>query len=439
VKRVWLLSLVITVVLLVSSFAEGGKEAVAEKPITLKHWTNPSFSPSASLANAKLVFERIFREFQEANPNIKVEYEVLPGGTEAIQKVLAAASANQLPDLGANDSFWIPRLVQGGYLAPLDDLWPAEDRADFLQDVQDPVTFDGKIYGVWFFNSIRALVYNQKVVSDAGYAKLPELRDEYIAASKKMVGKDKWAVLYSGDKTEFTTLHMLPYFWGYGGDLFDAQGKPVFQEGKNREALKRVYEWYRDMVKTHGIMPVEMASLNEGNLTDYFYAGQIAQWATSSSKMMALKQSRPDLYDVVNVANYPMEKGYRAVPHLAAWAYSIFTKDPARQAASWKLIAALTSTRNLGEINAALGHVPVRKSIAQQNQFYLQDRVFKQFVDIMFGGPLRPRDPVPVYPAASLEIAAQMGPVVKGEITPDQAIDAAAKASMEEWERTKSR
>lgn len=434
-KRLLLLSLVFAVVFCTSIWATGKVDVTEQKPITLKYWTNDSFSPSTSLMTAKAVYERIFADFARENPNIKVEYEVLPGGTEALQKVLAAGSVNQLPDFGANDGFWVARLVQSGYLQPLNDLWPKTDRADFIKDAVDAVTFDGKIYAVWFYNGLRSLVYNKKVVNEAGYAKLPEERQEYIAASKKMLGKDRWAVMYSGDKTEYTTLHVLPYFWAYGGNLVDAKGKPAFHEGKNREALKRVYEWYRDMVQTHKIMPAEVANLDEKKIVDYFYAGQTVQWATSTSRMQTMKQNRPDLYDVLGVANYPIEKGYDMVGHLSGWTYGIFTKDPARQAASWKFLAALTSAKNLGELNEVHGHIPVRNSIIKTSTFFKEDPVFKQWLSLKYSS-LKARDPVPVYPTASLEIAAQMGSVILGKITPDQAIDAAAKASLEEWERT---
>ena len=434
-KRLLLLSLVFAVAFSVSAFATGEVEVTDQKPITLKYWTNDSFSPSTSLMTAKVVYERIFADFAKENPNIKVEYEVLPGGTEALQKVLAAGSVNQLPDFGANDGFWVARLVQSGYLQPLNDLWPKKDRADFIKDAVDAVTFDGKIYAVWFYNGLRSLVYNKKVVNEAGYAKLPEERQEYIAASKKLVGKDRRAVMYSGDKTEYTTLHVLPYFWGYGGNLVDEKGKPVFHEEKNREALKRTYEWYRDMVQTHKIMPPEVANLDEKKIVDYFYAGQTVQWATSTSRMQTMKQNRPDLYDSLGVANYPIEKGYEIVGHLSGWTYGIFTKDPVRQAASWKFLAALTSAKNLGELNEVHGHIPVRTSIIQTSTFFKEDPVFKQWLSIKYPS-LKARDPVPVYPTASLEIAAQMGSVILGKITPDQAIDAAAKASLEEYERT---
>ncbi|MBN2553253.1 MAG: extracellular solute-binding protein [Spirochaetales bacterium] len=430
-----LLSTAMIMLIAVSAFAAGTQEG-SEEMITLLHWTNDSFSPSTSLVAAKVIYERIYSEFEQENPNIKVRYEVLPGGTEAHQKVLAAASVNQLPDLGSIDGYWVARLVQGDYIVPLNDLWPADDRADFLEDAVKGVTFDGKVYAVWFYNGSRTHVYHKDLVKEAGYDKLPEGRDEFIRAAKKMVGRDRWAVMYSGDKSEYTTLHMLPYFWGYGGDLFDAQGKPAFHEGKNREALRRIYQWYGDMVNTHKFMPAEVVNLNEKQIVDYFYAGQTVVWPTSSSRMAPLRQNRPDLYPKVGIANYPMEQGFTAVGHLSGWTYGIYTKDPARQAAAWKFIAALTNSTNLGQLNQAHGHLPVRKSIVDTNRFFAEDPVFKQFVQLMFGAPIRPRPPVPIYAASSLEIAAQVGPVIMGKMTPDQAIDAAAKASFEEWERT---
>ena len=438
------LSTAMIMLIAVSAFASGSQEggqtstgeAAMQKPITLKHWTNDSFSPSTSLIAAKEIYERIYSEFEQENPNIKIEYEVLPGGTEAHQKVLAAASVNELPDLGSVDGYWVPRLVQGDYIVPLNDLWPAEDRADFQEGAVDAVTFDGKTYAVWFYNAARAHVYNKDFVREAGYTKLPEEREEFIAAAKKMLGRDKWAIMCSSNQSEYTTLHMLPYFWGYGGDLFDAQGKPIFHEGKNREALRRTYEWFGDMVNTHKIMPAEVANLNEKQIVDYFYAGQTVIWPTSSSRMNTLRQNRPDLYPKVGVANYPMEKGYRAVGHLTGWTYGIYTKDPDRQAAAWKFIAALTNPTNLGQLNEAHGHLPVRQSIAESSKFFTEDPVFKEFVELLYAGTVRPRPPVPTYAAASLAISGQVGQIIIGKMTPDQAIDAAAEASLEEWERT---
>ena len=62
--------------------------------------------------------------------------------------------------------------------------------------------------------------------------------------------------------------------------------------------------------------------------------------------------------------------------------------------------------------------------------------LIKEFIDLLYAGIIRPRPPVPTYAATSLEISGQVGAVIMGQMTPDQAIDAAAKASLEEWERT---
>ena len=439
-KKLVVLFLALSVAGMAGATGQGESGSAKGSPIVLKHWAQAGFTPSTNLEAVKPIYERIFREFEEANPGVKIEYEVLPGGTEALQKVLAAGSANQLPDLGHMDGFWIPRLVQAGYLQPLNDLWPAKDRADFLQDVISPVTFDGKIYALWFYNAWRGLLYDKNVVKNAGYARLPELRDDYIVASKKLLTADRRAVMYPGKKTETTTLHMLGYFWGYGGDLVDSQGKPVFQEGTNREALRKTYQWYYDMVNTHKIMPSEISTMDEGDFDNYYFAGQTVQMARSSSSVMALKQNRPDIYGDLGAANYPMPQGQRGVPHLVGWTYAIFkSKDPARTDAAWRFVATLTNTKNLGVLNETHGHIPVRKSIADNSKFFSEDPVFSQVLGIMFGGPIRPRPPAPIYPVVSGAISEQLGRVIKGELTPDQAIDAAAKIALDEWDRIKSR
>jgi len=431
---------VLLVIALVTVCASGQKGAAAEqKQIVLKHWAPAAFTPSTSLTKVKPVYERIYREYEEAHPNVKIDYEVLPGGTEALQKVLAAASADQLPDVGIMDGFWIPRLVLQGSIQPLNDVWPEEDLNDFLKDVRDPVTFDGKIYAVWYYNAWRGLYYNQQDLGEIGYEKLPEEREEYISVAKKLTKSDRWAVMYPGMKTEVTTLHVLGYFWGHGGALVDADGKPIFHEGKNREALRKVYQWYYDMVNVHKIMPSEISTMTEGDLDEYFFSGQTVSMARTSSSLMPIKQNRPDLYEVLGAANYPMPKGERGVPHLVGWTYAIFASDPYRKQAAWDFVHALTNTKNLGELNETHGHIPVRKTITEGSKFFSTDRVFKQVLAIMFGGPIKPRPPAPIYPVVSGSISQQVGAVLKGSLSPEQAIDEAAKISLEEWERIKSR
>jgi multiple sugar transport system substrate-binding protein len=176
--------------------------------------------------------------------------------------------------------------------------------------------------------------------------------------------------------------------------------------------------------------------MSEGDMLNYLYADQATAVTVTSSTLTGIKRNRPDLYEKIGFANYPIEQGLRAVPHLVGWTYCLMTDKPDRQKAAWKFIAKMTSSASLKESNEINGHIPVRKSVADASTFFKTDPVFKDVLAINFGGPVQARPPVATYPVISNAIATQMEMVVTGKMTPDQAIDEAAKVSMADWQRT---
>lgn len=438
-KRVILL---VAVIILVTGFVFGGgkKESAEPGVITLNHWGPPGFSPDSGLEQVAAVYRELYQEFEARNPGIRINHEVLPGGTEGLQNLLAAAGEGNLPDVGIPDGFWVPRLVARGVLQPLNDLWPEEDRADFQPEVVDAVTIDGQIYALWFYNAWRGIVYRRDMLDAAGFSGVPPTnRDEYIQFAKALSADGRHAVLYPGLNSEVTFLHMLGYFWGYGGRLVDENGRPSFHEGPNRDALRRTFKWYADMINEHRIMPDAMLTMDEGEIREYFYDESVFSITQSSSHLLQIRTDRPDLYEDLILTNYPMESGYRGVPHLVGWTYGIFTDDPARKEAAWKFVEWMNSPENLGRLNEVHGHLPVRRSVSESVTFFRDDPVFSQVLEIVFEGEIRERPGVAIYPVVSESIRTQLGDVVSGVITIDQAIDEAAEVSLEEWRRMEAR
>ena len=58
---------------------------------------------------------------------------MMPALEQHKAKLLLAAAAGRLPDIASIDSFWLPLFLEGGHLQPLNQYWPAEDRADFCR------------------------------------------------------------------------------------------------------------------------------------------------------------------------------------------------------------------------------------------------------------------------------------------------------------------
>ena len=435
--------IVVLLVLIASTiaYAGGQSEPAAGAPMTLVHWPQGGFSPDSGLPAAAALYEELYAEFERRNPDIRIDYESVPGGTEGLQHFLAAAGEGNLPDVGIPDGFWVPRLVARGVLQPLNDLWPEADRADFQPAVIDAVTVDGGIYALWFYNAWRGLVYRGDLLQRSGYSGVPPTdRDEYIRFARELrASTGKYIAMYPGSNTELTMLHMLGYFWGYGGRLVDDEGRPAFHEGANREALARTFAWYDEMINDLGIVPDAILTMDEGNIREFFYDESAFAVAQSSSSLLQIRQERPDLYDQLIVTNYPMEAGYRGVPHLVGWTYAIFTDDPARKSAAWKFVEWMNSSENLGRLNETHGHLPVRQSVSQSVDFFREDPVFSQVLEIVFGGDIRERPGVAIYPMVSEAIRSQLGDIIAGSITIDAAIDEAAEMAIAEWERMTAR
>lgn len=426
------------VVLACLSFV-GTQQAFASD-IVLNVWVQPGFSPESGIPEVAALYTELYAEFEERNPGITINYEVVPGGTEGLQRFLAAAGTGNLPDAGVVDGFWVPRLVARGTLQPLNDLWSEEDREDFQPEVIEAVTIDDNIYALWFYNAWRGLVYRGDLLDQAGITDVPPTnREEYIALARELTSDGQSMVMYPGGNTELTFLHMLGYFWGYGGRLVDADGRPVFHEGDNREALRRTFEWYEQMINDLEILPDAILTMDETDIREFFYDESVYSVAQSSSSLLQIRTDRPDLYEDLIVTNYPMEEGYRGVPHLVGWTYGLFAEDPDRRDAAWEFIAWMNEPENLGRLNETHGHLPVRRSVSEAITFFREDPVFSQVLDIVFGGEIRARPGVAIYPTISESIRTQLPEVVSGSISIDQAIDDAAEISLREWERLEGR
>ena len=405
--------------------------------VELKIWAPANFTPASGLLETAETYRDLYKRFEEQNPDIQIKVENLRGSTEALQQILTAASAGNLPDLGVLDGFWVVRLVEAGVLQPLNTLWLPDDRSDFYPDVIDPVTVDGNIYAVWFHNAWRGFFYNVDVLEDLGYDNPPATWDAFLKFGKTVKERGQHAVMLPCSRAEYTTLHMLPMYWGLGGRLVDDAGAPVFFEGENRAALEKVYQLYRDLV-VDGLMPVAVNTMHEKAILPFFYTNEAVMVAESSSRIQQIMTDRPEMKGKLGAANYPLPAGKTAVPVLVGWTWGMFAKDPAHQEAAWRFVQFMTSTENLGRLNEVQGHLPVRKSIWNRD-YFAQNPLMRQFKEIFDASGMRPRPPVAIYPAISDALRTQMGDVLSGKLTPAQAVDNAREMAMEEYHRMTKR
>ena len=207
----------------------------------LSVWAQQDYSHLAARPAIASAFNTVLEDWAREHPDVQLRVSVMPGLELHKAKLQLAAAANRLPDVASIDSFWLP--LFNGRVQPLDPYWPAEDRADLLpftiQTLSDPA---GHVYGLWHETDCRVLFYRKDLVPTP-----PRTWDELLTTASRVSREQRIAgYMYNGGRWEATVFDHLAMFWAQGGELVDANGRPVFGEGENRERMIRVLTFLRD-------------------------------------------------------------------------------------------------------------------------------------------------------------------------------------------------
>ena len=153
------------------------KEPESSTTVTLSGWQS---SPDENQ-----LLNRVLREFEAKNPNIKVKYEVV--NSEYMDVIKTRLIGDVAPDVFYLDALEAPLLMKYSVLEPLDAyITPAFNLADFEPLMLNAFKRNGKLYGLPKDVSTLALIYNKKALVAAGIVQPPKTWDELLIDSKKL-------------------------------------------------------------------------------------------------------------------------------------------------------------------------------------------------------------------------------------------------------------
>ncbi|HVL66171.1 MAG TPA: extracellular solute-binding protein [Vicinamibacterales bacterium] len=401
-----------------------------DAPLTLDVWAQQDYSHLASRPAIAQVFTDVFTDWARATRDVQLRISVMPALEQHKAKLLLAASAGRLPDIASIDSFWLPLFLDNGAVQPLDEWWPADDRADFL-----PFTIStlsdaaGRVYGLWHETDCRVLYYRKDLVPVP-----PRSWDELLETASRISRERKIAgYLYNAGRWEATVFDHLAMFWAQGGELVDDGGRPVFGEGQNRQRMIDLLAFLRRTIETGASPRSVLASMDYQQLTSAAAAGDVAMFLGGNWQLEDLKANlRAEEFAKWDIAPIPQKDPRTASTGTGGWIWVVFAKDPERQRAAVEFIRRVEAPANAARISEATGHLPVRRSVYQQFPVF-REGWYARFGEIVESGRARPA--VPMYPAISTELQLAIGYAVAGERTPEQAVDAAYRNVMQLWQR----
>lgn len=423
-KKFRLLIVLVFAILILVTVA-GCAPAQPAGPVTVRVLSMEQAGPTVDEMNA------IVGEFNQANPDVKVEIEYV--SYDALHDKITTAMASTPPayDVFLVDDIWYAEFAEAGYVMDATNRITQDMRNKIFTSAWDITTVDGKVYGMPWLLDQKYFFYNEKLLQEAGFNAPPKTWEELVEQSKviKEKGIAEYPIVWSWGQYEAAICDWVTLLYGNGGSLVDADGAPSF----NNEAGVKTLTW---MIQTlnDGITNPASISYVEEDVRNVFSQGK-AVFAVNWNYMYDLVNFNTEESQVTGQIKSALMpafagSGVESASINGSMGFSVAATSPSQDAA-WKYVEFLTSEDIQ---NRYSGHLlPIwQTSFEGENLETLKgysqanETMVPMFSAQFPFAHVRPK--VPYYPEASKALQLALQEALTNQKTPEQALnDAAAR------------
>ena len=343
-KKITVFLLLVSFVVPAVLFAAGGGQQPSG-PINLSFWTHED-------PNRARIEERYMREFEAANPNVKIE-RTLQASTKLIELIQTAFAANQGPDffnLSIEDEY---PYIANGRVAPVNfQAAGYRDKNDLINTYEagflDPVTVGNNIYGLPLELTNWCIYINKKVFRSAGLdpeRDYPKTWEEMVTVSEKLVIRNGDILTRRGFDFRYPCylVAFVPMVEQLGGQLVSDDGKTAIVGDQAWLAFLRYMKEWGPSGRNLG-SPTYTAARSLFNRDN----NDIAMATTGLYQQGRIKADNPGFFDSKEWMVIPYPKFANAVKDVAGCYYGHYYMvnaqgTKANQEASWKLVGYMLS------------------------------------------------------------------------------------------------
>ncbi|MEX2542155.1 MAG: extracellular solute-binding protein [Trueperaceae bacterium] len=388
----------------------------------------------------------VIPEFEAAKGgDVSVELTEFGGTDEAMKEQYALdLSVGGGADVLAFDGFWVPEFVAAGLLEPLSAVGgqQAEDWEGWghIPDgLEELLSYEGERYGIALGTDYRMFFYRKDMLEQAGVENAddwqPQSWEDVLDAARKVKQTNNNASplqINAGTAMgEATTMQgYFPMLLGTGHFLQDDQGRWIVRSQGILDTLELYKTIYVDeqlgdsrLQLTQDGRNRTFANFRDGNTAillegDYFYRGPTAPDAEFEVA------NRDEVMGWAAIPAMEPGAGFRGQDFVTISGGTGFVVNPksANRELAWELLAFMNSQESLAVAQETQPRIRVRDDVPVPDNAFLTNTAAEL-------GPFttaRPNDPD--YPQISYEAQLMTERVVSGEMTPEEAMEAYARA-----------
>ncbi len=311
----------------------------------------------ASQIERKLL-KQVLRDFEVANPGIKVKYEEISDQYMDVIKTRLIGDA--APDVFYLDALEAPFLISQDVLEPLNSyITPEFDLSDFQPVLLNSFKYSNTIYGLPKDYSTLALFYNTKAFTAAGLETPPTTWDELRLYSRKLTtysDRDSRTKRYGFGET-LELARQAYKIKAFDGKIVDESGNAAFATQTGLKGLQLVVDQY---LQDHSSAQKTDVGTNSGS--EMFGQGKVAMVIEGNWAIPYLQETYPQLeFATSQVPSINGKPGTMAF----TVAY-VMNKQTKHKPEAWKLISYLTGKEGMEKWTSKGFALPSRKSIAEK-------------------------------------------------------------------------
>jgi multiple sugar transport system substrate-binding protein len=367
--------------------------------------------------------QTLIDKFNKQSDGFKVTFREMPTDSGAYFDKLRTqfqAGGGDIDVIGA-DVIWPAQFAVNGWILDVTDRFSKSAQSEFLPGPINSLMYDGKIYGVPWYTDAGLLYYRADLLEKSGYSDPPKTWDELQEMAVKVAKDQKmdYGFVFQGDQYEGGVCNGLEYIWTNGGDVLDPddQNKVIIDSPEAAAGLA-----IEQGIVEDGVAPQAVATYTETE-TDPAFLGNKAVFARNWPYMYALAGTKdfPDVEpEQIGVAPLPLGEGQTQLAStLGGWNMLINAQTDMPDEA-WEFVQWITAEeqQKWRALNASL--LPTRPTLYEDKEIRDTIPVIAQGEEALKNARSRP--PSPYYSDMSLEMQEQFNGVVKGDISPEDAV-----------------
>jgi len=171
------------------------------------------------------------------------------------------------------DTIWTAQFASAGWIEAITSRVTDAIKKDVPDSALNAVTYQGKLYGMPWFNSCKHLFYNAKLLKDAGFDNPPATLDELVAQAKATTKDGNWGTTWSWVQSEALICDWVCLmFTQKGAQLIDPNGKAVFDTMGGVETT----QWMVDLLYKHKVADPASLQNTETEVRNSLFTGKYA-------------------------------------------------------------------------------------------------------------------------------------------------------------------